>query len=752
MSTSIESPILEESPRQGRDNFRSVVNVITERWILLVAGTLLGALSFGGGTLLTRDFTPPRYQASGSLYIKPAQFSLLSPQSPRSDFRLQAGEVVKQTSKMALAEKVAQALIQKDIATGGVFSNVATPEEFEEQARRIHERIEFVTSNEDGGKVEIVVKNCDSKAEAEDIAEYATRVFLDMNRQVHVVDAQEKHALVKQRITELRDKLAEAEAARLAFKQEHGFKAYENVDQDLAKKEQSLREVDATRQTIQQKLQELESELKLAEEQFPESLGQPSDNMVAGLFQELDALLEEKMSLSAVYQPTWPRLQELEEEIAEVRTVILEAERQRDSGVPGGSDIWSKRKEIYQQQIDLRLQLTSLEIRADAIERERAELVPQLPELANLKFNAESLKREVDSIEKQLNDASDLELEIRASIEHGLGSVERSVAAVIAGVPMPVKTGEQRGWVNFVIGGIAGFVLAFALAMMMEFNDTSIRSIEDVNEYIGVEVIGTIPRMRFGRPRGGRRRRATYVSTVDEEQIDSCIVTQHDPKSPISEAYRTLRTNFQFATIKEKPRTVMVTSAVPGEGKTTTAVNLAVTMADRGMRVLIVDTDLRRPNVHRVLRMERGPGLADVLREGLEPKSVIRPTRIENLWIISSGRVPPNPSELIGSDHMAQLMNQLGDEFDLVICDAPSVLVVTDPVLLATHVDTCMMVVSTNNARRETVVRAKKLLLTAQVSVAGVVVNGLETTRRHYYYYYYYYDDGSSGRRKWYHF
>jgi len=638
------------------------------------------------------------------------------------------------------------------VATGGSLSGIATAEEKKREAERIAGMISLVPSNADGGQVEIHVKNSVSKAEAEAIAEYATRVFLEMNRQVHRVDAQETHAFIKDHIAELRTRLAKAEAARLAFKQKHGFKNYEDIDQELARKDNALREIESQRETIAQKLMELEAELELAEEQFPESLSQPSDNMVNGLFEELDALLEEKFSLSAVYQPTWPRLQEIEEEIAEVAGIIREAERQRDSGVPGGSDIWIKRKEIYQQQIDLRLQLNGLQIRADAIKREREALIPELPELANLKLDADRLKREVDNIEAQLNRASDRELEVRAGIEHGLGSVVRPASASIVGRPTIPKGLERQGWVNFLIGGIAGCVLAFALAMMMEYNDTSIRSIEDVNEYIGLEVIGTIPRMRFGRPRGGRRRRATYVSTVDEEQIDSCIVTQHDPKSPISEAYRTLRTNFQFATIKDKPRTVMVTSAVPGEGKTTTAVNLAVTMADRGMRVLIVDTDLRRPNVHRVLRMERGPGLADVLREGLEPKSVIRPTRIENLWIISSGRVPPNPSELIGSEHMAQLMAQLGDEFDLVICDAPSVLVVTDPVLLATHVDTCMMVVSTNNARRETVIRAKKLLLTAQVEVAGVVVNGLETTRRHYYYYYYYYDDGSSGRRKWYHF
>jgi hypothetical protein len=204
-----------------------------------------------------------------------------------------------------------------------------------------------------------------------------------------------------------------------------------------------------------------------------------------------------------------------------------------------------------------------------------------------------------------------------------------------------------------------GLVLSFGLAMMMEFNDTSIRSIEDVNEYIGLEVIGTIPRMRFGRPRGGRRRRATYVSTVDEEQIDSCIVTQHDPKSPISEAYRTLRTNFQFATIKEKPH---------GDGNQCGA--------GRGQ-----DDDGGEPGGDdggsRHARADRGHGLAAPqcapraahgagprprrrVAEGWNQRASSVPTRIENLWIISSGRVPPNPSELIGSDHMAALHGPVG--------------------------------------------------------------------------------------------
>ena len=507
----------------------------------------------------------------------------------------------------------------------------------------------------------------------------------------------------------------------------------------------------ASKEENAQQLETLSAKLQLNKKQFPNALNKVTENVLDTLFGELNDLLREKLTLSAIYTANHPKLQDISIDIEEKQQAILEADRLIGSSGSGGSEVWAERQTIYKEQISLQLAQTSTAIRILSLEKQLSEMTPKIPELATQNLEYERLTQTTQKTREEFDEAFRQEWDVRGALSEGPGKIERNMPVAQASL-MLIRPSGTNFWVYSLIGGFLGFLFAFAYIMLLEVNDTSIRSIEDVNLYIGKEVIGTIPKMHFGRPWGTRRRRATYVTTVDEEQIDSCIVTQHDPKSPISEAYRTLRTNFQFATLNARPRTVMVTSAVPGEGKTTTAANLAVTMADRGIRVLIVDTDLRRPNVHRVLRMERGPGLADVLREGLEPKSVIRPTRIENLWIVSSGRVPPNPSELIGSDRMANLMQQLGAEFDLVICDAPSVLVVTDPVLLATHVDTCIMVVSTKNVRRETVIRANKLLETAHVNISGVVVNGLETTRRHYYYYYYYYDDGTPIRHKWYHF
>ncbi|MBI2425357.1 MAG: polysaccharide biosynthesis tyrosine autokinase [Candidatus Hydrogenedentes bacterium] len=756
MSSSFETPTLENLQGQQQasgDVARFVISAIFDHWKLLLFGFLVGFLLFGGVSMARREVGLDTWETYSSVVIRPSHWDtdLLKDVSGAGLLPITATGLVERTNLAGLADDVARAIIQHDIAGGGPLSQAVTDSELQERAESIRGKIQLVALDE-SNTVRITVSGCARAEEAQNIAEYTARVFLEQNRQLRMEQGRDLHNFIVEQLQENQKLLAAAESAEWAFKQESGFRNYGTFDQDMASMEDELGKLKIEREETQARIQGLAQELEENRANFADSLNFVTDNVAERLFHELNELLQNKLAMSSRYQESYPGLLELEEEILEKKRAILEAVKQLDSGIEGGSDVWVQRQKIYQQQIDLQVQLTGIEIREAALQRRFQELIPKIPELTNKKHKYDQLVQERESIRTEFARLSEREWELRSALNRGGGQLER-----MESVPSPKRippVAVRNIWMNFLLGGLSGMLCCFCYAMLQEVNDTSIRSIEDVNKYIGLEVIGTIPKMRFGKPRRfqNRRRRATYVTTVDEEQIDACIVTQHDPKSPISEAYRTLRTNFQFATLQLKPRTVMITSAVPGEGKTTTVANMAVTMADRGVRVLIVDTDLRRPNVHRVMRMERGPGLADILREDLDPRSVIRQTRVENLWIISSGRVPPNPSELIGSERMAKLMQKLGEEFDLVICDAPSVLVVTDPVLLATHVDTCIVVVSTNNARRETVIRAKKLLETANVDVAGVVVNGLETTRRYYYYYYYYYDDGAPTRRKWYHF
>lgn len=750
---SMDMPPQETQQKQlmGDNTFRFLVNVLGDYWLLILAGTIAGAILVGGVSLFLREPAADHFESTAEILVQPSPWEKgLLGEIGGVTLSATPTKIRERTNLSTVAEETAAAMIQADIQEAGFLGRIVSKDETQRLAKQIEGKLRIEPA-ENEHKLRVIATKCASKKEAENVAEYATRVLLVQNQQVENEEHQAQHDFLRQELERLRKTLRDATSREWDYKKQVGFRNTGQVDSTLATTQTKLDELTATREETERKLKELDAELARNTELLPASLGRISEEAVTGIKRDLDKLLQDKLSLSQVYQPGWEGLQEVDAQLEEKKQALLDAINQLDQSAAGANDTWKQRQDIYRKQMDLRVRQTATEVEIASMQRVLEELVPKIPELANQNQKSVELAQETERYRKLFRERLDQEWKLRQALAKGTGTVERQGSISPASL-MPMGARRTNVWVSFFVGGILGLLISFALAMLLNANDTSIRSIEDVNAYIGLEVLGTIPKMRFGKPRGGRRRRATYVTTVDEEQIDACIVTQHDPKSPISEAYRTLRTNFQFATISQHPKTVMVTSAVPGEGKTTTAVNLAVTMADRGIRVLIVDTDLRRPNVHRVLRMERGPGLADVLREGLDIHSVIRSTRVDNLWIISSGRVPPNPSELIGSDLMDRVMKQLAGEFDLIVCDAPSVLVVTDPVLLATHVETCIMVVSTNNARRETVIRAKKLLETAKVNVVGVVVNGLETGRRHYYYYYYYYDDGAPMRRKWYHF
>ncbi len=734
-----------QAPRENQ--FRYILNVGLRRWRLIAVFTLVASVGYGIFGLFSFD-VKPQFVGSAQLRVEqsPWEKSLLKDVGAKPLFLNTPQALVERVSRHGVAEDLTRALIQQGIADGLPSGGVSTEEEFLAKVAEIESRVR-IEPNQEAGMIQITT-TASSQAEAKRIAEFGARVFIDRNREFLLEEEEETHSFVLQKLDDVRQDLDEADGKLWEFRKSMGFRTKDEVVNEIQSLAREVTNAETQQEEIRAKMGGIEDQLAAKNEQLPLSIGQISDDVVTGLLGELNELQRQRIQLSVIWQPHQGPLRDLQARIEEKEQAILQAMQEVDEGVTSGMNLLQDRKQLRNQYLSLQLQLTSLDIQSSTNRRLIKELEQIIPSLSDKDKEYQNLVREADQLRRQFNTLLDKRLEIATGLNREQGYVERQSVATASAVPVEQQV---KPWMNFIIGAFVGLVIGFGLAVMAEMNDTSIRSIEDVTEYIGLDVIGTIPQMRFGKQKV--RRGGDYVVMSDEGQVDACIVTQHDPKSPISEAYRTLRTTFQLATIHEKPKTIMVTSSVPAEGKTTTAVNMAVTFADSGLRVLVIDTDLRRPHVHHVLRMERGPGLADVLREGYDVHTVIRPTRVENLWIISSGRVPPNPSELIGSDRMRKLLEQLGSEFDLVICDAPSMLVVTDPVLLATEVDTVVHVVSADHARRETVIRGKKLLETARANIAGVVLNNLKATRRHYYYYYYYYDDSASEKpKRWYYF
>ncbi|WP_044749187.1 CpsD/CapB family tyrosine-protein kinase [Bacillus alveayuensis] len=220
------------------------------------------------------------------------------------------------------------------------------------------------------------------------------------------------------------------------------------------------------------------------------------------------------------------------------------------------------------------------------------------------------------------------------------------------------------------------------------------------------------------------------------QSLERSLITAQDPKSPISEQYRTIRTNVQFSFVDKTMRSLMITSAGPSEGKSTTTANLAVTFAQQGKKVLLIDADMRKPTVHYTFRLNNIIGLTNVLTQSAVLLSAYQETEIDNLFVLTSGPIPPNPAELLASKAMETLLEEAYKHFDLVIFDTPPVLAVTDAQILANKCDGTVLVVSSGKTEIEAAVKAKELLLSANAKLLGVVLNRKKQQQGQYYYYY----------------
>lgn len=213
-------------------------------------------------------------------------------------------------------------------------------------------------------------------------------------------------------------------------------------------------------------------------------------------------------------------------------------------------------------------------------------------------------------------------------------------------------------------------------------------------------------------------------------------MTAIDPKSPISEQYRTIRTNIQYSSVDQEQRVIMVTSSGPAEGKSTTVANLAVTFAQLGKKVLLVDADLRKPTVHYTFGVNNLFGFTTVLTKQRPLESVVRETEIQDLYVLTSGPIPPNPAELLISKSMEQFIEEAKEQFDYILFDTPPLLAVADPQILANQCDGSILVVFSERTEIEQAKKAKELLENAHSKLLGVVLNHKEAQKNDYYYYY----------------
>lgn len=286
---------------------------------------------------------------------------------------------------------------------------------------------------------------------------------------------------------------------------------------------------------------------------------------------------------------------------------------------------------------------------------------------------------------------------------------------VIDVAEVPISPFKPRPILNIGVSGILGVMTSVLLIFLLNYMDNTIKTSADVERYLGIPVVGMIPK------------------SLEEE-----LIVHNNPKSPISEAYRTLRTNIQFSNIDENIKSIVITSSGPSEGKSTVISNLALTMAQVDNKVLLIDADLRRPRIHKIFNISNIHGLTTIISTNLDYREAIIFTGMGNLDILLSGPIPPNPAELLGSIKMKKFLEAIKEYYDIILLDAPPVGVVTDAAVLSTICDRVAIVSAVGESTINAAIDTKKLLQNVNANNLGVIMNKVPIKNGAYYKHYFY--------------
>ena len=398
----------------------------------------------------------------------------------------------------------------------------------------------------------------------------------------------------------------------------------------------------------------------------------------------------------------------------------------------------SKRVVLQELVVSLRGQLGVIKTRLENHRRVVGEIEARYKQLPELSIRLSDLVRDVETQTELL-----LVLEEEYQQSQILESGEVREINVLQQALLPSSpTNPSTPRTSATLGALLGMILGVVFAFVAETLDTSIGTIQDVEEFLGVSVVGIIPQVDVDDMKEAMERSGLDADDPELVERRMRLAAHFEPQSTIAESYRGLRTNIQFATLDKGAKLISVTSASHQEGKSTTTANLAMTLAQAGNRVLLVDGDLRRPTIARIFGLDREPGLTDVILGNYTWKEVVRTVTdimvgglgmedimmtpgMDNLNIITSGLIPPNPAEIIDSRRMNDFLTEVKEAYDVVLVDSPPTLQATDATIIGTRVDGVIMVYRIGQVSRSALQRAKLQLDAVNVPVLGIVINGL---------------------------
>lgn len=507
----------------------------------------------------------------------------------------------------------------------------------------------------------------------------------------------------------------------------------------LAEFESLLNEAKIELESNQKRLAYMKTQLDERKGNLLDEITQISTPVIQKLRDEMAGL--ETMRAEYVSQgvdETHPKMQQILNRIKETKNKLIAETSQLVSRNLTLKDPLGYSQDLLGNILSLEIEIQSLSAKANGLEKIVSRYAARMNKLPEKSLKLARLERSTTVGENIFLMLKEKYEEARIKEAGQIGNVRIIDKAVPP--ESPIKPKKK---LNLLLGALLGLLLGGGIAVLLESLDMSLKSVEDM-EALDVPVLGHIPKIKEMQKHKGDIRGGSGMNK-GVLKATSHLLTHFAPKSPVSEAYRTLRTNIQFSDVDHPPHTILITSPGPGEGKSTTVANSAIAFSQMGTKTLLMDTDFRRPILHSIFGIEKEPGVTNYLAGKIPLEGIIKKTSMENLDIITCGVIPPNPSELLASEKVKEFVAQLKNRYQMILFDSPPVIAVTDAVVLSLLLDGVVLVACAGQTSQQGLKRAKILLENVNAKVMGGVLNKIEAKSSydsyHYYYYYHYYGD-----------
>ena len=544
---------------------------------------------------------------------------------------------------------------------------------------------------------------------AADIVNGIVNSYIEQNYQTKFESAMQTSDWLSHQLADLKLKVETSQEKLIRFQREKGIVGIdEKQNLTTSKLDELSKELTATEADRIQK----EANYELAATGNPELMARSPSEMLGHLRERESTLKQEYAQLSTQFGSNYPKVVQIKNQLDQVQGDI-DAEVKRMA------------TQIKNEYLAAQQRENMVLARMEAQKREANELNQNAIEFNILKRDVDANRQLYEGLLQRLKEAS-LEAGLRNNNIRMVDSARVPLAPASPDIPR-----------NIAIGLILGLCGGVGLAFLLESLDNTVRTPEQAEIASGLPSLGVVPQfLRADSPRLEPAKLALARGDSDTRRAE--LIAHVRPNSEAAECYRSLRTSILLSSLDSPPKVLLVTSPLPQEGKTTTSINCAIVLAQRGSRVLLVDADLRRPGVHRAFGFDRKSGLSTVLAGTTKMESVIRSyPEIPNLEILPAGPPPPHPAELLDAHKMRSLIAEWRKEYDHVIIDTPPALSVTDPVILSVEADSIILVIRSGKTTKDALRRAGELLWQVNAHVIGIVVNGIDLGSPDHYYYYY---------------